>query len=83
MSKYQGSMNALQGTEAPAQQIWPYNCSLHVGMNATSNRDHCSAKAFIKFGQLNSPSEASRCLLFSMARAVGDTFKGRAQLGTL
>lgn len=53
MLECQGSKNARQGTEAPAQQIWPYNCSLHVG---TSNRDHGSARACIKFGQLNSPS---------------------------
>lgn len=31
-------------------------CSLHRGIVATSSRDHGSARAFIKFGQLNSPS---------------------------
>lgn len=56
MLECQGSKNALQGTEAPAQQIWPYNSSLHVGMNATSNRDHSSARACIKYSQLTSPS---------------------------
>lgn len=56
-------------------------CSLHMGMDVTSNRDCGSARALVKSGWLNSPSRGKRVPSVLHSRSCWGHTQCRAQLG--